>query len=91
MLLGSVDQDMVQKQSPQEVNFSFNWVSVTASTKDLAKYIYLLVIVNYKVFICTDTGPMSHISLSLNPACLKLVESKFKQHNKTSSLKNFAV
>jgi hypothetical protein len=37
--LVSVDQDMNQEQTPQEVNFSFNRLSVTASTKDLVKYI----------------------------------------------------
>jgi hypothetical protein len=89
--LVSVDQDMVQEQSPQEVNFSFNCLSVTASTKDSAKYISLLVIVNYMVFIRTDIGLMSHISLTLNPACLKFVESNFMQHNNTNSLIKFAL
>jgi len=54
--LVTVDQNMVQEQTSQEVNFSFNQLSVTASNKDSAKYIYLLVIVNYKVFVLTDVG-----------------------------------
>lgn len=66
MHLVSVDQDMDQEQTPQEVNFSFNRLIITASTKDSAKYICLLVIVNYKVFIRTDMGLMSNITLPLN-------------------------
>jgi len=38
--LVSVDQDMVQEQIPQEVNFSFKLLIGTASTKDWAKYIF---------------------------------------------------
>jgi len=51
-----VDQGMVQEQTSQEVNFSFNLLSVTASNKDSAKYIYLFVIANYKVFVLAEVG-----------------------------------
>jgi len=47
---------MVQEQTSQEVNFSFNLLSVTASNKDSAKYIYLFVIANYKVFVLAEVG-----------------------------------
>jgi hypothetical protein len=40
----SVDQDVVQEQTPQEDNFSFNRLNVTASTKESTKYIHLLII-----------------------------------------------